>query len=266
MKYELVDSGNQKKFEQFGAVSLVRPCSQALWRPQLPKWEGVDGNFSREEGNNWEGAIPSQWQVEHEGVLFHLSATDFGHLGVFPEHAVVWKEAASLLPEGGSVLNLFAYSGGATLALAKAGAEVCHVDASKGMVDWARKNARLNGLEDAPIRWIVDDALKFLAREVRRGRRYEGVLLDPPSFGRGAKGEVFKIERDILPLLELCKAVLSERARFLFFTTHTPGMGPLVMRHLLEDIFPSGVEASELVLESKRGRSIPMGAYAKWVG
>ena len=265
MKYLLIDSGNQKKFERFGSLSLVRPCSQALWNPRLDSWKGADASFSREEEGGWEGKLPKEWVIEHEGLKFKLSPTDFGHLGIFPEHAAIWKEAGSLMHSGARILNLFAYSGGATLALAKEGAKVCHVDASQGMVKWARENALLNGLEKAPIRWIVDDVLKFLKREVRRGSCYDGILLDPPSFGRGAKKEVFKIEKDIQELLHLCKEVLSDTPLFLMFTTHTLGMTPIVMRHLLEEILPGTVTAQELFLPAESGRCIPMGAYAKWV-
>ncbi len=264
MKYKLIDSGNQKKFEQFGEVSIVRPCAQALWKPKLESWQQSDAAFSREDGNGWSGHVPKSWIAIRDGLQFKLAPTDFGHLGIFPEHSFLWRWAANLVKEGSSVLNLFAYSGGATMALAKAGAEVCHLDASQGMVKWARENAALNGLDTHPIRWIVDDALKFLKREIRRGRKYDGILLDPPSFGRGAKGEVFKIERDIHELLTLCKELLSDTPLFVACSNHTNGMSPKVMEHLMEEVFGSSVEAGELLLEAEEGRAIPTGTYARW--
>jgi len=263
MDYSLIDSGNQKKFERFGPYSIVRPCSQALWKPILANWE-TTAQFSREEGKNWEGKLPSSWVVEYDGLKFEIAPTDFGHLGIFPEHGFLWKWAADLVKEGSRVLNLFAYSGGASLAFARAGAEVCHVDASQGMVKWARKNAALNHLDDRPIRWIVDDTIKFLHREIRRGRRYDGILLDPPSFGRGAKGEVFKIERDICILLELCKKLLSDTPLFLACSSHTNGLTPIVLQHLIEEILPGKVEVGELLLQSEKGRDLPTGTYARW--
>ncbi|HSX12529.1 MAG TPA: class I SAM-dependent methyltransferase, partial [Rhabdochlamydiaceae bacterium] len=203
MSYSLLDSGNQQKLEKFGDFLIVRPCAQALWEPKLKEevWAGADAHFSRDGGNRWtlKRALPHSWQVELKGLLFKISPTDFGHLGIFPEHHLLWQWAAKQIrkEESPQILNLFAYSGGATLALAKAGAQVCHLDASEKMVKWARENARLNQLDEAPIRWIVDDALKFLKRELKRGKRYDGIILDPPSFGRGNKGEVFKIEHDL---------------------------------------------------------------------
>jgi len=267
MEYCLLDSGNQKKFERFGKVTLVRPCAAALWQPSLSKgeWAKADAEFSREDDMGWSARLPNRWDVEHEGVTFKLSPTEFGHLGVFPEHSLLWSWAREKVEQrkGASVLNVFAYSGGATMALAKGGANVCHVDASQGMVAWARENAALNGLKDHPIRWIVDDAMKFLTREVRRGRKYDGILFDPPSFGRGAKGEVFKIERDIGKLLQLGKQLLSDDPLFYACSTHTNGMSPIVMSHLLEELMGEGVEAGEMILEGD-GRILPSGSYARW--
>lgn len=263
MEYLLIDSGDQKKFERFGKHTVIRPCAQALWKPSISSWE-ADASFSRENGNAWKGNLPKNFEVVLDGLRFHLSPTSFGHLGIFPEHAFLWKWAADLVDDSCSVLNLFAYSGGATLAFARRGATVCHVDASSGMVKWAKDNAKLNHLEDKPIRWIVDDAIKFLEREIRRGRKYDGILLDPPSFGRGAKGEVFKIERDINHLLSLCKQLLSKNPKFVVCSNHTNQLTPIVMQHLLEEVFGKGVEAGELVIESNEGRNIPTGTYARW--
>jgi len=266
MKYCLVDSGNQKKLERFGSVSIVRPSGAALWEPAHSDWKEADAVFTRDDDKGWKGKLPKSWMVEHEGVKFKLSPTEFGHLGIFPEHSILWNWASDKVRAngGGSVLNLFAYSGGATIALAKAGASVCHLDASQGMVSWARENAKLNGVEDRPIRWIVDDALKFLQREIRRGRKYDGIVLDPPSFGRGAKGEVFKIERDIRQLLRLGKQLLSDSPLFFICSTHTSGMTPIVMKHLLEEVVPSKAESGEMVLTSETGKDLPSGAFARW--
>ncbi len=273
--YQLIDSGNQLKWERFGAYTLIRPCSQALWKPQEKEslWAQADARFSREKGNVWEfkKKMPEEWVCEINGVSFKVSLTDFGHLGVFPEHSLLWDEMRSLIQKRGkgtNILNLFAYSGGATLAAAQAGASVCHLDASKAMVTWARENATLNHLEKAPIRWIVDDVFKFLKREIKRGIRYEGIILDPPSFGRGNKGEVFKIEQDIHPLLDLCVELFSDAPLFLSLTTHTPGMTPLAMDHLLRQKMKkhSGkIETGEMRLPSEKGLDIPSGSYAKWV-
>ncbi|MBI2810899.1 MAG: class I SAM-dependent methyltransferase [Candidatus Melainabacteria bacterium] len=271
-KYALLDSGDQQKLERFGEYTIVRPCSQALWRPALSKdiWDKADASFSREGGNAWKfkKKLPESWHAEVEGVRFKISPTDFGHLGVFPEHSLLWKpmrEAIRSRKEP-SILNLFAYSGGATLAAAQAGAKVCHLDASKGMVAWARENAALNRLTDAPIRWIIDDATKFLQREIKRGVRYDGIILDPPSFGRGSRGEVFKIEQDIHVLLELCRQLLSENPLFLAFTTHTPGMTPIVMGHLLRQKLKGGrIETGEMILPAEKGIEVPAGSFARWI-
>lgn len=268
MKYELIDSGEEMKLERFGPVVLARPCAQALWkRSHREEWQKADGTFSRDDGNrwSWKKSVPKSWVTEHDGLKFKIMPTDFGHLGLFPEHANVWQWASGLITKGTKVLNLFAYSGGATLACARAGAEVCHLDASKGMVSWARENAVLCGLDHLPIRWIVDDAMKFLKREQQRGRRYEGIILDPPSFGRGAQGEVFKIERDLGKLLEACHAVLVDQPLFVAFSTHTPGMTPLVMNHLMEEMMGKGkIQSGEMVLKATRGKDIPSGSFATW--
>lgn len=271
MKYALIDSGNQKKLERFGEFLLMRPCAQALWEPKLPLnvWEGASAIFTREGGNRWEGgALPPSWIVELEGLKFKIAPTDFGHLGLFPEHSLLWSWMEALIRrrgKGARVLNLFAYSGGATLAAARAGASVCHLDASKGMVAWARENAQLNKLTEAPIRWIVDDVLKFLTREEKRGSRYDGIIVDPPSFGRGKQGELFIIERDLSLILDKCQALLTDHPLFWIFTTHTPGMTPLVVRQLLEDRVKGGVlEMGELVLSSSSSWTVPSGSFARW--
>ncbi len=266
--YELLDSGDGRKLERFGRQVLVRPCSQALWRPTHPRatWDRADASFDREEGNRWHGRgnLPTSWTIETAGIVFRLCGTDFGHLGIFPEQRAQWEWIRENVRPGLRVLNLFAYSGGSTLAAALGGAEVCHLDASRGMVDWARENAALNHLENHPIRWIVDDAHKFMKREVRRGRRYDAVILDPPTFGRGAGGEMYRIERDLDETLRLVGELLSETPRFVLFSSHTPGLSVRVAENLLAQMWPrASVEAGEMLLEGKRVLACPSGVYCR---
>ena len=277
--YELLDSGGGRKLERFGPYVLVRPAAQAMWRTALPPeaWAAAHATFDREDGHRWHnrGALPEAWTIEVDGLRFRLSGTDFGHLGIFPEQRAQWRwiegriRTAEPSPQKRpSVLNLFAYSGGSTLAAARAGAEVCHLDASRGMVAWARENAALNGLKEAPIRWIVDDAHKFLAREQRRGRRYDGILLDPPTFGRGAGGEVYKIEDDLVVTLDLCRAVLSERPRFVLLSGHTPGLTPAGMANALGAAvrgLGGRIEHGEMLLTGAPDVApLPSGTWARW--
>lgn len=274
-KYELLDSGNFRKLERFGKFVLSRPCSQAVWQPALPlqEWKKADATFTRIDDKKWQttGELPSFWEVEVEGITFKLSPTDFGHLGIFPEQARFWKWLKESIKKESAplkVLNLFAYSGGVTMACAQAGAEVCHLDASKGMCSWARDNAHLNGLQNAPIRWIIDDVQKFLLREIRRENSYDAIVLDPPTFGRGAEGEVFKIESHILPLLENCKKLLSKRPRFVLFSCHTPGFTPLILHNLLAQTlkcFKGSIDSGEMVLSCPVGFDVPSGSFARWV-
>lgn len=273
--YALIDSGDGRKLERFGPYVLSRPCSQAVWRSQLPavKWDQADASFSREQENKWANLqrLPEVWQIEVANLIFKISPTDFGHLGIFPEQKAFWEWIQAIIkPHAKSkprVLNLFAYSGGSTLAAAKAGAAVCHLDASKGMVAWARENAALNGLGEAPIRWIVEDVKKFLARERKRGSRYEGIILDPPSFGRGSKGELFKIEDEIVNLLQDCRDLLSDHPLFVLFSCHTPGFSPLVMQHLLNQAMQGlegTIDVGEMVLAGQGALEVPSGTYARW--
>jgi 23S rRNA (cytosine1962-C5)-methyltransferase len=274
-KYELLDSGNFRKLERFGEFILSRPCSQAVWQPKLPlhEWKKADATFTRIDEKKWQasGELPSSWEVEVEGITFKLSPTDFGHLGIFPEQARFWKWLMAAIKNEQtppSVLNLFAYSGGVTMACAKAKASVCHLDASKGMCSWARENANLNDLDNAPIRWITDDVQKFLARELRRQSSYDAIVLDPPTFGRGSQGEVFKLESHILPLLESCKKLLSKRPRFVLFSCHTPGFTPIVLHNLLTQTlegFKGTIDSVEMVLSPSCGFDIPSGSFARWV-
>jgi 23S rRNA (cytosine1962-C5)-methyltransferase len=249
MSYKLLDSGGGAKWEEFGGYRLERPCPQAVWHSKL-EWKS-DGVFTRGEG--WRGKLPKEWEIELEGVKLLVRPTEFGHLGVFPEHARLWKNLE--VGRGMKVLNLFAYSGGASIAAALKGAEVTHVDSAKGMVDWAAENARLNGV--GTIRWVVEDAVKFLKREVKRGNRYDGVILDPPTFGRGAKGEVFKIEEELMGLVEMAYALAKE---FVLLSCHTPGFTPIVLKQVMEQGWRQ--EVGEMMLEAERGFSIPSGSYA----
>lgn len=279
--YELLDAGHGRKLERFGGFVFNRPCSQAVWRPQLPAsvWEQADALLNREEDARWSfrRPVPPTWTAEVDGLKFELSTTDFGHVGVFPEHRYAWKWLAERIAAARktpaavapTVLNLFAYSGGATLAAARAGAQVCHLDASKKMVEWARRNASLNNLAEAPVRWIVDDAVKFLQREQRRGRQYDGIILDPPSFGRGSNMELFKIDTHLESLLELCRASLSPHPLFLFLSCHTPGYTPTVLSHLVSQAMagiPGGrIDSGEMLLAGGPATlPVPSGAYAAW--
>ena len=274
--YELIDSGDGRKFERFGRYTLVRPCSQALWQPANPAaWSRATATFDRDDGNRWHGrgALPKEWTIETAGVKFRLSGTDFGHLGIFPEQRAQWRwiretcaEAQKARGTRPRVLNLFAYSGGSTLAAALGGAEACHLDASKGMVQWARDNAALNGLQDHPIRWITDDVHKFLAREIRRERKYDAVIFDPPTFGRGANGETYKIERDLKETIRLVKGVLSETPLFILFSSHTPGLSCIVAENIIGQAFAGArkVESGEMLLEGT-GRPCPSGIYCRAV-
>ncbi len=275
LTYELLDSGSGYKLEKFGNYVLQRPASQAVWQPSLKEdvWQRADGCFTREPVNRWtKQNFPREWVIEVSGVKFKIASTDFGHLGIFPEQEEFWswlqpvlQKRKQMTGEAPQVLNLFAYSGGVTLAAAKAGAKVCHLDASKGMVSWARENAALNNLQEAPIRWIVDDVLKFLKREIRRGQQYDAIILDPPTFGRGSQGEVFKIEEAIIELLQDCSSLLSNNPLFLMLSCHTPGFSPTVLENLLGQILPKGnVVSGEMVLRGKQALPLPSGCFARW--
>jgi len=275
--YALVDSGNGRKLERFGPYLLSRPCSQAVWRPQLcdQAWDQADAIFSREPQNQWtyKRSLPETWDIEVGGLHLKISPTDFGHVGIFPEQIPHWEWIqmflkAQTIVSKPRLLNLFAYSGGSTLAAAKGGAIVCHLDASKGMVAWAREQAAFNGLEQMPIRWIVEDVKKFLMREKKRRSFYEAIVLDPPTFGRGAQGEIFKIEEEIVSLLQDCRALLSNHPLFVLFSCHTPGFPPLVMHHLMTQAMQGlqgRLEVGEMVLSGEsQVLHIPSGIYAKW--
>jgi 23S rRNA (cytosine1962-C5)-methyltransferase len=273
----LLDSGGFQKLERFGRIVLVRPCAQAVWQPSRPaEWHAATAMFSREGGNRWQGRekLPVTWVIEVDGIKFQLSSTDFGHLGIFPEQRDQWQRIAqdcvafrTRHGRAARVLNLFAYSGGSTLAAARAGAEVCHVDASKGMVEWARKNAALNALQDNPVRWIVDDVTKFLEREQRRGQRYDLLILDPPSYGRGAKGEIFKIENDLPNLLALLARLLTDMPIGVLISCHTPELTPIALHHLLLQAFGGNgtLHHGEMLLHGDADTlPVPSGSFCRW--
>jgi len=277
--YALLDSGDGRKLERFGAYVLARPCSQAVWRPALPpsEWQQAHATFDRTDGNQWHNrtALPTAWRIRVAGITFKLSGTDFGHLGIFPEQREQWhwirdtvQRARETRPRPPHVLNLFAYSGGSTLAAAHGGAEVCHLDASKGMVQWARENASHSGLQDHPIRWITDDAHTFLSREFRRERRYDAIILDPPTFGRGQNNEMYKIEKDLPETLRLCRRLLTPDPLFILLSAHTPGYSPTVLRNVLGQATEGlgGTHSSgEMLLTGAEGiLPTPSGTYARW--
>lgn len=276
--YTILDTSNGEKLEKWGNVSLVRPDPQIIWKTERKHslWLNADGYYHRSDkgGGQWEfrKKIPSAWTVSYGALTFNIRPTGFKHTGLFPEQAVNWDFMANkiLMAERKiSVLNLFAYTGGATLACAEAGADVCHVDASKGMVQWARDNAAVSGLSDKPVRWIVDDCEKFVAREIRRGRKYDAVIMDPPSYGRGSNGEIWKLEDSVYDLVKLCRDVLSDNPLFFLINSYTTGLSPSVMGYILGSIltekFGGSVSFDEIGLPVKStGMVLPCGSTAIW--
>ena len=275
--YILLDSGGCRKLEQAGPLRIIRPALNAFWAPSLPRkeWDAADAEFTREETGgmwNWKIKPPAEgeWLVRWGGVRLLVKPTRFGHLGFFAEQAENWqwlREQTAALRAPAKTLNLFAYSGGATLAMAQAGAEVCHLDASKGIIDWASKNQAANPETRDRIRWICDDAMKFVAREQRRGHKYQGIVLDPPSFGRGTQGQVWKIESGLRSLLESCRAILDMSGPcFLLLSCHTQGFSPVSLGRMAEEVFPKNrctVETGEMCIPEQTGKSLPAGLYAR---
>ena len=276
--YELLDSGGGRKLEQVGPYRLVRPASQALWAPSRPAdfWATAAAWYQRGPSGpgNWnyrEQGLPSTWTLTYCGLPLHVRMTDFGHLGFFAEHGPHWQllgKQIAAVRHPVRVLNAFAYTGSSTLAAAAAGAQVVHLDAAEGIVAWARENAQLAGLANSPIRWIVEDVTKFLGREVRRGNRYDAIILDPPSFGRGPKGEVWKLTGDLHPLLELCRQVLSDSPLTVVLSTHTPGISPAVLENLLADAMGLNrrqFRSMEMIVPQLGSRGgLPSGALVRW--
>ena len=275
--YEVIDCSNGEKLERWGDYLLIRPDPQVIWDTprRHPGWKHPNGHYHRSArgGGQWEFFdLPQQWSIGYRDLTFHLKPFSFKHTGLFPEQAANWDWFGDKIRSAGrpvKVLNLFAYTGGATLAAAKAGASVTHIDASKGMVTWARENAKASGLENAPIRWIVDDCVKFVEREIRRGSRYDAIIMDPPSYGRGPKGEIWKIEDAIHPLIRLCAGLLSDRPLFFLINSYTTGLAPSVLTYMLSTEVArrhGGTVSSEEVglPVTESGLMLPCGASGRW--
>ena len=276
--YEVIDCSKGEKLERWGDYILVRPDPQVIWdTPRKEKgWHKMNAHYHRSKkgGGEWEFfALPQQWSIHYRNLTFQLKPFSFKHTGLFPEQAANWDWFSELIKKAGrpvKVLNLFAYTGGATIAAAAAGASVTHVDASKGMVTWAKENAASSGLADAPIRWIVDDCVKFVEREIRRGNHYDAIIMDPPSYGRGPKGEIWKIEESIHPLVKLCAQLLVDRPLFFLINSYTTGLQPAVLSYLIGTElkrFPGKVTADEIGLPvSSNGLTLPCGASGRFEG
>lgn len=279
--YALLDSGGFRKLEQVGPFRLVRPAASAVWEPRLPakEWSKVDAEFVRHRDGTGEWRVQNTkvqtpFTIDVRGLKFQIKLTSFGHLGIFPEQERNWlrfRELVAALKKAEPdvrVLNLFAYTGGSTLACASAGAEVAHVDASKGTVKWASENARLTGLADKPVRWLVDDVKEFVARELRRGTKYDGLILDPPSYGKGEKKQVWKIETDLMPLLKDLKKIFSGRANsFVCLSAHSEAYTPTSLKNQLLRVFGTDAitEANEMLINDSSDLPLPSGASALWI-
>ncbi len=277
--FQVIDCTSGEKLERWGDVILARPDPQVLWNtPKGKSWDKADARYHRSSagGGSWDKAemLKKEWKINYKELKFHIRPTGFKHTGLFPEQAVNWDWMAEKIKSANrpvKVLNLFAYTGGATLACAAAGASVCHVDASKGMVQWARDNAKLSGLEEAPIRWIVDDCVKFIQREIRRGNTYDGIIMDPPSYGRGPGGEIWKLEDQVFELAQLCTQLLTKDSLFLLLNSYTTGLSASVMEYLLGVTVAKEhggqVSSSEIGLPVKEtGYVLPCGSTAIWKG
>ena len=284
--YQVIDCSKGEKLERWGDYLLVRPDPQVIWdTPKTEKgWRTKNGHYHRSTkgGGEWEFfQLPEEWTIHYslpikKDLTFHLKPFSFKHTGLFPEQATNWDWFSQLIYDATQkgrtvkVLNLFAYTGGATLAAAAAGAQVTHVDASKGMVTWAKENAVSSGLEDAPIRWLVDDCVKFVEREIRRGNHYDAIIMDPPSYGRGPKGEIWKIEESIYPLVQLCKELLVDKPLFFLINSYTTGLQPAVLSYMMNTVlkdYPGTVAASEIGLPvSTNGLVLPCGASGRFQG
>ena len=275
--YELIDASNGERLERWGQHILVRPDPQVIWKtPRTsPVWKRPEGRYSRSHtgGGSWDkGGLPASWDIRYGSLTFHVKPMNFKHTGLFPEQAANWDWMQKKIREADrpiSVLNLFAYTGGATVACAAAGASVCHVDAAKGMVAWAKENAKASGLSEAPIRWIVDDCAKFVEREIRRGKTYDAIIMDPPSYGRGPGGEVWKLEDNLYPFVKLCARVLSDKPLFVILNSYTTGLAPSVLGYILQMLIGKErggkVTWDELGLPcSESGMALPCGATGRW--
>ena len=281
--YEVLDTSSGEKLERWGEYFLVRPDPQVIWNTERedPRWRKNHGHYHRSSkgGGEWEFKnLPEEWEISYKELTFRLKPFSFKHTGLFPEQAVNWDWFSSIIKskidsnpgKPFKVLNLFAYTGGATLSAAKAGAAVTHVDASKGMVAWAKENAAVSGLSDAPVRWLVDDCVKFVEREIRRGNHYDGIIMDPPSYGRGPKGEIWKIEESVFPFIELTSELLDENSSFFLINSYTTGLQPAVLSYMINTAivpkFGGRVESSEIGLPVKEdGLVLPCGASGRWM-
>ena len=284
--YEVLDTSDGEKLELWGGYKLLRPDPQVIWSvPKDKTWKKLNAHYHRSNkgGGEWEFFdLPKEWTIQYPleagKLTFHLKPFSFKHTGLFPEQAANWDWFSKLICEAKAknpdreikVLNLFAYTGGATVAAAMAGAHVTHVDASKGMVTWAKENAVSSGLADAPIRWLVDDCKKFVEREIRRGNHYDAIIMDPPSYGRGPKGEIWKIEEAVFPLIELCSQILTDHPLFFLVNSYTTGLQPAVLHYMIATAlkrFPGEVEADEIGLPvTKTGLVLPCGASGRFTG
>lgn len=274
--YEVIDCSDGEKLERWGEYLLVRPDPQVIWNPPRKHhgWKQKNGHYHRSSkgGGEWEFFdLPEQWQITYKELTFNLKPFNFKHTGLFPEQAANWDWFSAKIRSANrpiKVLNLFAYTGGATLAAAKAGAQVTHVDAAKGMVAWAKENAVSSGLKDAPIRWLTDDCGKFVEREIRRGNRYDAVIMDPPSYGRGPKGEIWKIEESIYPFIRRCVKLLSDQPLFFLVNSYTTGLAPAVLSYMLSlelKSFGGTAAADEIGLPvAATGLTLPCGASGRW--
>ncbi|MDD6580947.1 MAG: class I SAM-dependent methyltransferase [Lachnospiraceae bacterium] len=280
--YEVIDTSSGEKLERWGDYILLRPDPQVIWntKREHPLYKKLNGHYHRSTkgGGEWEFFdLPTEWSINYKDLTFNLKPFSFKHTGLFPEQATNWDWFSSIIKrEKGKnpereikVLNLFAYTGGATLAAAKAGAAVTHVDASKGMVTWAKENAISSGLKDAPIRWLVDDCVKFVEREIRRGNKYDAIIMDPPSYGRGPKGETWKIEEAVFPLINICADILKSEPLFFLINSYTTGLQPAVLSYMLNTVlverFGGKVEADEIGLPvSSNGLILPCGASGRY--
>lgn len=276
--YELIDTGDGEKLERWGSILLKRPDPQIIWpaNGEAPHWKNADAHYHRSQsgGGSWEfrRQLPKRWTISYDSLKFYIEPTGFKHTGLFPEQAVNWKWMMNKIKSANRpirVLNLFAYTGGATVACAAAGAEVCHVDAAKGMVGWAKENIALSGLGDKPVRFIVDDVMKFVQREERRGKTYDAIIMDPPSYGRGPKGEIWKIEEALYSFISECLKVLSKDPLFFLINSYTTGFSPTVLSNIIKLLVGqkhegiiSGGEVGIPVTAT--GLVLPCGIYGRW--
>jgi len=272
-EYELIDSGNGEKLERFGSFVIRRPDPEAMWtkNKDLKIWQEADFSFLKNKGWSQKNKTIKEWTIEYAGLNFVIRPTSFKHLGLFPEQIENWQWMDKIIRQNNdreiSVLNLFAYTGGASLVCAKAGAFVCHLDASKNAVLWARENAKASLLKDKPIRWIVDDVIAFLKREIKRGKKYDAIIMDPPAFGHGPKDELWKIEEGFLELIELSKKLLTDKPLFFLINGYTAGYSATVYENNLKEIFKDFgvIEKGELLIVEDGGkRLLPSGIYARW--